>query len=98
MVLAIVHPDYMLSELRLKQYEEFLCYLKSRAGAWFALPRDVARWWRTRAAATLVSNGCDVGLHCDAENVAVSPLFAIQTVSAGAKPGELIPLTLAAAN
>jgi peptidoglycan/xylan/chitin deacetylase (PgdA/CDA1 family) len=46
----IAHPDYLLSEERLARYEAFLRFLRAHDdGGWFALPRDVARWWRARA-------------------------------------------------
>jgi peptidoglycan/xylan/chitin deacetylase (PgdA/CDA1 family) len=45
----ILHPDYALSRERLALYEEFLVFLKQQTGGWYALPRDVARWWRHRA-------------------------------------------------
>jgi peptidoglycan/xylan/chitin deacetylase (PgdA/CDA1 family) len=50
LVTVLVHPDYMLSEDRLRRYEELLEFLGALEGGWHALPRDVARWWRRRAA------------------------------------------------
>jgi hypothetical protein len=44
------HPDYLDTPERLGLYEEFLAYLSSQRDGWHALPRDVALWWRTRAA------------------------------------------------
>lgn len=49
LVNVITHPDYLDTPRRLRMYEELLEHLASLAGAWHALPRDVARWWRTRA-------------------------------------------------
>ncbi len=54
LVNIIVHPDYMLTEEALGHYEEFLKYITSFKNLWFALPRDVARWWRDRAASRVV--------------------------------------------
>lgn len=54
MVLINVHPDYMDSDDRLKMYEQFLVYLKTKRDMWHALPRDVARWWKDRSRTTLV--------------------------------------------
>ena len=34
---------------RLDLYGQLLAHLKSQAGGWHALPRDVASWWRLRA-------------------------------------------------
>lgn len=46
---VIVHPDYMNPQ-RLALYDEFLQFLTVQEGGWHALPRDVAQWWRERAA------------------------------------------------
>jgi peptidoglycan/xylan/chitin deacetylase (PgdA/CDA1 family) len=48
MVLVLVHPDYMVKPENLARYEELLAYLAGRSDCWYALPRDVARWWRKR--------------------------------------------------
>jgi peptidoglycan/xylan/chitin deacetylase (PgdA/CDA1 family) len=53
----IVHPDYLDTPARLRMYEEFLEYLATQEDGWRALPREVASWWRTRAALRLVENG-----------------------------------------
>lgn len=53
LVNIIVHPDYVVAEERLAAYEGFLAFLRGlldRRGGWHALPRDVAAWWRRRAA------------------------------------------------
>jgi hypothetical protein len=34
--------------LRLEVYRRFLAEARELAGAWHALPRDVAAWWRAR--------------------------------------------------
>lgn len=49
LVNVIVHPDYLDSPRRMAAYEELLSMLGSQAGAWHALPRDVAAWWRRRS-------------------------------------------------
>jgi peptidoglycan/xylan/chitin deacetylase (PgdA/CDA1 family) len=49
MVLALTHPDYLLDKETWRIYVEFLQAMKKRGGYWHALPRDVARWWRTRS-------------------------------------------------
>jgi peptidoglycan/xylan/chitin deacetylase (PgdA/CDA1 family) len=49
LVNVLVHPDYLTAK-RLRQYEELLDFLASLEGGWHALPRDVAHWWRRRAA------------------------------------------------
>jgi hypothetical protein len=53
LVLINVHPDYITTDRRLMQYEEFLLHMREQPGMWHALPRDIARWWRNRAAMTL---------------------------------------------
>jgi peptidoglycan/xylan/chitin deacetylase (PgdA/CDA1 family) len=50
LVNVLVHPDYALTDERVRQYEQLLDFLTSLDGGWHALPRDVALWWRRRAA------------------------------------------------
>jgi hypothetical protein len=50
LVNVLVHPDYALTEARLGHYDELLAFLSSLDGGWHALPREVASWWRQRAA------------------------------------------------
>lgn len=49
LVNVLVHPDYMLSDRRLDLYEQLLDHLTGQPEGWHALPRDLARWWWTRA-------------------------------------------------
>ena len=50
LVNIIVHPDYMLEPNDLAYYEAFLQWLRQRErNTWFALPREVAAWWRSRS-------------------------------------------------
>jgi dTDP-4-amino-4,6-dideoxygalactose transaminase/glycosyltransferase involved in cell wall biosynthesis len=59
LVNIIVHPDYMVTEKNLWYYEEFLKFITAHDNLWFALPMDVARWWRERSKSKLVGgNGC----------------------------------------
>jgi peptidoglycan/xylan/chitin deacetylase (PgdA/CDA1 family) len=50
LVTALVHPDYALTPERLAHYDELLRFLRGLEGGWHALPRDIAGWWRRRAA------------------------------------------------
>lgn len=53
LVQLLVHPDYLLSDDRLGLYDSFLEWLSAlnrERGGWHALPRQVAEWWRERAA------------------------------------------------
>jgi peptidoglycan/xylan/chitin deacetylase (PgdA/CDA1 family) len=50
LVTVLVHPDYALEPERLQRYDELLSLLRGIERGWHALPRDVARWWRRRAA------------------------------------------------
>jgi peptidoglycan/xylan/chitin deacetylase (PgdA/CDA1 family) len=54
LVQLLVHPDYLLSDERLALYDSFLAWLSAlnRRGGWHALPREVAEWWKQRAALT----------------------------------------------
>lgn len=53
LALLNTHPDYMRDPERLRAYEAFLRRFADDASAWRALPRDVASWWRRRAASHL---------------------------------------------
>jgi hypothetical protein len=53
MALLITHPDYMLERDRLDVYDRFLTTFAGDETMWAALPRDVASWWRRRAASTV---------------------------------------------
>jgi hypothetical protein len=51
LVSFIVHPDYLNNARRRAMYEELLNYLRalrSKGDLWFALPREVDAWWRSR--------------------------------------------------
>jgi hypothetical protein len=53
-----VHPDYVVAQRYLDRYEAFLEYLAERRdGAWHALPRDAARWWREREELSVAADG-----------------------------------------
>ena len=53
MALLITHPDYMLDAGRLDAYDRFLARFAPDPAAWVALPREVAGWWRRRAASSI---------------------------------------------
>src|SRR4051812_40687864 len=57
MALLITHPDYMLDQERLDVYDRFLASFADDEMMWPALPRDVAAWWRRRAASSIVRDG-----------------------------------------
>lgn len=50
LVQCLSHPDpgYLGRPDRLALYGEFLAFVADREGLWRALPREVARWWRSR--------------------------------------------------
>ncbi len=50
MALLNAHPDYLRSPECRRVYEEFLRAMARRRDFWHALPREVAHWWRQRAA------------------------------------------------
>lgn len=52
MALMVTHPDYLRYSHIEKLYVHFLNKMKESGDYWFALPRDVARWWRERSEAT----------------------------------------------
>jgi hypothetical protein len=48
----IVHPDYIIEQETRSVYQELLSHLRelrSRESIWFALPREIDSWWRTRS-------------------------------------------------
>ncbi|MEK7671550.1 MAG: hypothetical protein AAB344_04950 [Bacteroidota bacterium] len=55
LVNIIIHPDYMLTEKDLWYYEEFLRFITLQKNLWFALPKDIARWWRDRSKSEVVT-------------------------------------------
>jgi len=52
MALLNSHPDYLLKPGGMEVYEGLLAAMAKRQACWHALPRDVAQWWRHRAAAS----------------------------------------------
>jgi len=51
------HPDYLRDPTSWRVYEGFLQAMQQRAGRfWHALPREAARWWRTRRNAPTVES------------------------------------------
>jgi hypothetical protein len=57
MAMLLTHPDYLLTRERLGVYREFLRWLVDDRTCWRALPRDVAGWWRRRAASRVEYDG-----------------------------------------
>jgi peptidoglycan/xylan/chitin deacetylase (PgdA/CDA1 family) len=53
MALVLTHPDYMVDPDVLRSYRRFLERFADDELAWRALPREVAAWWRRRAASRL---------------------------------------------
>jgi hypothetical protein len=53
MALLLTHPDYMIDSRRLGAYARFLDAFREDPTVWTALPREVAEWWRRRAATSL---------------------------------------------
>lgn len=54
MALVLTHPDYARNGHLITAYRMLLDEFADDATAWKALPRDVSRWWRSRAASKLV--------------------------------------------
>ena len=48
MVMMLTHPDYLSLGTGLKLYQSFLKSVVEEGGAWHALPREVACWYRTK--------------------------------------------------
>lgn len=57
LVNIIIHPDYMVTDRNLGYYEEFLRFITQQENLWLALPREIARWWKDRAASFVATGG-----------------------------------------
>lgn len=44
----IVHPDYIFEGNRLRLYCEYIEYVESKNNVWWALPCEIAEWWKQR--------------------------------------------------
>lgn len=53
LVLLDTHPDYLVTDEYIKRYDQFLEFMAGHQQMWYALPRDIARWWRDRDASVL---------------------------------------------
>jgi hypothetical protein len=56
MVLALTHPDYAHDQRLADGYRTLLGTFADDGTAWRALPREVAAWWRRRAASAIRGN------------------------------------------
>lgn len=56
MVLVLTHPDYARDHQLADAYQTLLDAFADDGTAWHALPREVAAWWRDRAASTIRGN------------------------------------------
>ncbi len=57
MVLVLTHPDYAHDQRLADGYRKLLDTFADDDTAWHALPREVAAWWRGRAASAIRANG-----------------------------------------
>jgi hypothetical protein len=57
MVLALTHPDYAHDQRLADGYRKLLETFADDDTVWHALPREVASWWRRRAASTIHADG-----------------------------------------
>jgi hypothetical protein len=57
MVLVLTHPDYARDQRVTDGYEALLDTFQDDDTVWRALPREVAAWWRDRAASTIGPDG-----------------------------------------
>ncbi|HYY20218.1 MAG TPA: hypothetical protein VE864_15375 [Streptosporangiaceae bacterium] len=57
MVLVLTHPDYAHDQRLAHGYQALLDTFADDGTAWRALPREVAAWWRTRAASAIRRHG-----------------------------------------
>lgn len=59
MALIDTHPDYLVDRVIRSAYTAFLDRVGTDSSAWRALPREVAEWWRRRAASSLTWTGTE---------------------------------------
>lgn len=57
MVLVLTHPDYARDQPLADGYVSLLDTFAEDGTAWRALPREVAAWWRSRAASAIRATG-----------------------------------------
>ena len=57
MVLVLTHPDYARDDRLAQGYETLLETFVGDDTVWHALPKEVAAWWRKRAASTIRDHG-----------------------------------------
>ena len=60
LITILAHPDYLIEKKAQRIYRELLAHLRGVCdgqNVWHALPGDVERWWRERAAMKLVRRG-----------------------------------------
>lgn len=60
LISVLSHPDYLIEPDARRVYRELLAHMRrvcDERHVWHALPGDVERWWRQRAAMTLVRRG-----------------------------------------
>jgi hypothetical protein len=57
MVLVLTHPDYARDQRLAQGYEALLDAFAGDDTVWHALPKEVAAWWRRRAASTIRADG-----------------------------------------
>ncbi len=66
MVLLNTHPDYLKTPENWKVYEDFLKEMSTiRSSFWHALPRQAARWWRSRQSPDCTAHVMQAVLHDD---------------------------------
>jgi hypothetical protein len=60
LISILTHPDYVIEPRAQRVFRDLLeqlSRLRSEAGVWTTLPRDVDAWWRSRSQMTLVRDG-----------------------------------------
>ena len=84
----ITHPDYLDTPARLRMYEEFLeLPRRRREDGWYALPREVAAWWRRATDLRCVEDDDEARIEGDGAERARARLDAARTTAAALEPG-----------
>lgn len=84
MAMVITHPDYLDSPKRLHLYQQLLEEFATQESGWRCLPREVARWWRLRDAASAEFTSTGGIANNNFRRVSLAELFA-QVLQVGTK-------------
>jgi hypothetical protein len=89
LAVVLTHPDYVDAAPALPAYEELLTSVGADPDVWRPLPKEVAAWWRRRAATEVVPDGDGWSLTGPAAREAAIRLTSPAQASPDARPVRL---------